>query len=258
MTVRQFPRRGVTFVEVLLLVAFLLFLAAVLLPALFQVRRAASQTMSMNNLRQLALAAHNYHDANRSLPPAVAKIGNQEGTCHFYLLPYLEQENIFRKAEGAVWKNNTNNTVIPLFLDPDDPSAPPGNRYKDWLATTNYAVNWMISKTGGVQLQNIPDGTSNTLMFATRYQMCNGNPTAWGYPTLYYWSPVFAYYSHGKFQNRPGQDDCDPALAQAYSKNGILVAMCDGSVRTVDLAVSPHTWGYLCDPADGNVLGDDF
>jgi hypothetical protein len=115
-----------------------------------------------------------------------------------------------------------------------------------------------VFKTGGAQLQNIADGTSNTLMFATRRQMCNGQPTAWGYPTLYYWAPQFAYYSQAKFQVAPADSDCDPALAQTITKQGMLIAMCDGSARLVDPSVSPTTWSLLCDPADGQALGDDF
>ena len=61
----------------------------------------------------------------------------------------------------------------------------------------------MIAKEGKMTFGNITDGTSNTLMFAQRYQICNGQPTAWGYPTLYRWAPIFAYYSDGKFQSAP-------------------------------------------------------
>ena len=116
----------------------------------------------------------------------------------------------------------------------------------------------MVLKDTGAQLAQIPDGTSNTLMFAERYQMCNDNPCAWGYSQMYYWAPMFAYYSHGKFQMRPSQKECDPALAQAIDPGGITVAMCDGSSRTFSDNLSPRTWQLLCDPADGQVIPNDF
>ena len=47
------------------------------------------------------------------------------------------------------------------------------------------------------------DGTSNTIVFAERYQMCNGTPCAWGYSSLYTWAPMFAYYTKGKFLGGP-------------------------------------------------------
>jgi hypothetical protein len=172
-------------------------------------------------------------------------------------LPFIEQENVFRAAGGKVWQNNSQSTIIPTYLDPSDPTAPPGNLYKGWLATTNYAANYMVLKNGGVTLGNIADGTSNTLLFTTRYQMCNGMPNAWGYPTLYYWSPQFAYYSQARFQMMPAAGDCDPTLAQALAREGILTALCDGSARVLSPSVSPQTWGRLCDPVDGQPIDND-
>src|SRR5262249_34946086 len=152
------------------------------------------------------------------------------GSILFHFLPYLEQDALHRK--GSVWTDNTIGTPLRIFLDGRDKSAPPGNRFDDWLATCNFAANWMCFKDGK---QRFPatflDGTSNTIVFAERYQMCNGQPTSWGYDQLHYWSPVFAYYSVGKFQVAPDQRDCDPALAQALDPSGIHVGMGDGSVR---------------------------
>jgi hypothetical protein len=105
---------------------------------------------------------------------------------------------------------------------------------------------------------SFPDGTSNTLMFTERHQMCHGTPNGWGYSSLYYWTPMFAFYSKGKFQNVPSDAECDPALAQSSSAAGIQVALGDGSARTVSDRISPQTWYFVCDPADGNVIGPDW
>jgi hypothetical protein len=114
----------------------------------------------------------------------------------------------------------------------------------------------------GVTLASIPrtfrDGTSNTIAFAERYQMCNGTPCAWGYSSVYYWAPMFAYYSKGKFQNAPKQENCTPALPQATDRAGIQVAIADGSARTVSENISSETWYNATDPADGNLLGPDW
>ncbi len=112
-------------------------LIALLVPAVQRVREAAARTQSINNLKQLGLAMHGYHDTYKSLPPTVGALHNQTGPTHFHLLPYLEHGAIFNAANGASWKNNTYGIVLPVFLDPRDPSLP-DHTYKDWLATTNY------------------------------------------------------------------------------------------------------------------------
>src|SRR4029079_18212245 len=123
-------------------------------------RRSASQQQSLNNLRQLALAVHNAHDVYGKLPPIVGKLGNATGTIHFHLLPFVEQAQIYQNAGDAVWKNGVYGTVVPLFLDRNDKSAPPGNKYQNWLSTTNYAASWPVFKQGENSLAQIPDGTS--------------------------------------------------------------------------------------------------
>lgn len=250
-------RHAFTVIELLVIIALILLLLAFLLPAVGKVRQAAGRTTSQNNLKQLGLAVHNYHDSFGKMPPGVGKANNQDGPVHFHILPFIEQAALYQQAQGASWKNGTYRTVIPIYLDSADTSAPPNHVYQGWLATTNYAGNWLVFHRGDKGFQNIPDGTSNTLMFATRYQMCNGHPTGWGYPEVYYWAPLFGLYSTGKYQVGPAQQACDPALPQTIG--GVMNAgLCDGSVRAINNAVSPVTWRYLTDPADGNPLGNDF
>jgi type II secretory pathway pseudopilin PulG len=255
-------RRGLSLISLLVVVAILGLLFALALPAIVRVRDAANRSQQVNNLKVLAIAVHNYHDAHSQFPPAVGSLPNAKpatrGTLFFYVLPYFEHGQLYNQADGDVWKNGTYGTVIPTLLSSHDKSAPPNNQYKSWLATSNYAANWMVFRTGGKRIASIIDGTSNTFMLAERYQMCAGHPCAWGYPSLYYWAPMFAYYSKGKFQAMPTPKECDPALAQSMDPQGIHLAMCDGSVRPFSDRISPQTWWFACDPADGQVLGQDF
>jgi type II secretory pathway pseudopilin PulG len=258
---RRFPRAGLTLIELLVIVGLLAFLLAFLLPAVARVRSAASRVNAQNNLKQVLLAAHNCESAYNRMPPVVGSFPPgtpSQGTVFFYLLPFLEQDNVYRQAEGYVWKNGTHGVRLPILLSPGDKSAPPNNKYKDWLATTNYAANWMCFGQSGLTFAQITDGLSNTFFVTERYQMCNGHPCAWGYSNLYYWTPMFAYYSRAKFQQNPTQEQCDPGLAQAIDPAGINAAMGDGSVRLVSYHVSPQTWALLCDPRDGQVIGNDF
>jgi len=258
-------RFGFTMIELLVILGILAFLLGLLVPAVQQVRKAAARTQSANNLKQLAIALHICNDNFKKLPPIVGSFPGQDkkpGTLFFHLLPFIEQRNVYQQAEGDVTKNATCGMIIPVFLSPTDESAPPGNRYKGWLATTSYAGNWMVFGNTDGGTASIPrtfrDGTSNTIVFAERYQMCNGTPCAWGYSSLYTWAPMFGYYTKGKFQNLPSQAECDPALPQSMQREGIHVALGDGSVRVVSENISSETWWNATDPADGNPLGPDW
>src|SRR5579871_5379741 len=114
--------------ELLVILAILGLLLALFFPALFKIRQAADRTKSQNNLKQLALACHNYHDANGTLPP-----GNDANnySAAARLLPYVEQDNVYRLLDMASDRLKTPATdkandqvrqiVIPVFLSPNDP-----------------------------------------------------------------------------------------------------------------------------------------
>jgi type II secretory pathway pseudopilin PulG len=248
-------RPAVTLIELIVVIGILLILAALLLPAIAKVRQAAERTQSTNNLKQLGLSFHNYADAYRAVPPMAGKINNQEGSAIFHLLPFIEQDNVFKSAKGNSW--NVAGTVIPVLLDPQDQSLA-GHLYQGALATTNYAGNYLVFKDGTNRFPAaFTDGTSNTIMFTTRYQLCNGTPTVWAYPTLHTWTPMYAYYSLAKFQVSPKQDECDPHLPQSIGPV-ILAGLCDGSVRSVDSGLSPRTWHAATTPSGGEVLDADW
>jgi hypothetical protein len=251
-----------TLIQLLIILGILLFLLAFLIPAVFRVREAATRTESINNLKQIVIAIHSSNDANKRMPPIVGEYpakSNVRGTFHFHILPYLEQEPLYRQAEGNVSKNGTYSKPVPLFVNSQDRTAPPGNLHDGWLATTSYAANWLVFRQEPRRLVgDITDGTSNTIAMTERYQVCNGQPCAWGYAGLYYWTPMFAYYSKAWFQLAPEPEQCQPGLAQATNRSGIQAALADGSVRIVADHVSPQTWAYACDPNDGNPLGADW
>jgi hypothetical protein len=258
-------RRGFTLFQLLIVLAILLILLALLLPALVKARVAAARMEGSNNLKQLGLAVHNCNDTYGKLPPTVGAFPLEksgEGTLHFFLLPFLEQQNVYNSAldEGVrVSHEHTTAAIVKVFLAPNDPSAPPNHLYNGWLALCNYAANYLVFADGGARIPaSIPDGTSNTLIFAQRYQMCNGQPHAWDYDGLYYWTPMFAYYSTEIFQTVPAAKDCDPERAQGLSPDGILVGVADGSVRFLTPKLSSYTWLLACQPNDGLPLPADW
>ena len=101
-------RRGFTLIELLVVIAIIAILIALLLPAVQQAREAARRTQCKNNLKQLGIALHNYHDTARKFPPGGVGYGWCSGSGDEYitnanglsfLLPYLEQNNLFEQID---------------------------------------------------------------------------------------------------------------------------------------------------------------
>jgi hypothetical protein len=248
-------RRGLTALELLLVISVVLLIAGLLPVALGPLREKAGRAASKNKLGQLGLALHAFAEKHNSrLPPGAGDFGNKTGTLHFFLLPHLQQEPLFNRGTNAVWDNDVWSTPLSAFVDERDPSAPRGNVFEGWqspLATTNFAANGMLfAAKPKYKIGNIPDGTSNTLFLAERSQMCNGTPTAWGYPRWETWAPVFARESEDLPQFAFAPNECNPNRAQAI--NGVvLVALCDGSVRVITAAIDAKVWADACIPDKG-------
>jgi prepilin-type processing-associated H-X9-DG protein/prepilin-type N-terminal cleavage/methylation domain-containing protein len=129
-------RRGAfTLTELLVVIAIIAVLIGLLLPAVQKVREAANRTKCFNNLKQLALAAQNFHDTKGAFPtgviPPVAMGGGRwaNGTNLWVeMLPYIEQDNLYRRWDPTDFRNNvkggrnaTTAQVIPILLCPSDP-----------------------------------------------------------------------------------------------------------------------------------------
>lgn len=195
---RSRSRRAFTLIELLVVIAIIAILIGLLLPAVQKVREAASRLRCSNNLKQLALASHSFHDIHKQMPPAIGSLGTVKGTSHFFILPYLEQQNLYTQANGDSW--NVQAQPVKVFICPSDPTAPtsgvsaqPPLQYPVYagLSTTSYAINYAPVQTGGkTLLSGMPDGTSNTVLFGERYQVCqfqiHGNEALGGWAA--YWT----------------------------------------------------------------------
>jgi prepilin-type processing-associated H-X9-DG protein len=173
MLARSAPRPAFTLFQLLALVALFVFLLGLLLPAVAKVRAAASRLQSQNNLKQIGLACHNYHDTAACLPEGCD--GN-----HFSaiarLLPYVEQDNLYKNLDFTKPITDEKNkqvagTRINVFLNPRDPVE---TVVKDY-APTNYLFNagskhsltdndGLFYMNSAVRFADVTDGLSNTLL----------------------------------------------------------------------------------------------
>jgi type II secretory pathway pseudopilin PulG len=290
-------------------IAIIAILIGLLLPAVQKVREAAARAKCQNNVKQLGLAVHNFQSTYGKIPQAeamsyaTAPYGNvpasssgTSGTIFFFLLPYLEQNNLYNAANGN--SMNLQTQVVAGFICPSDPSNATANYpggcgvmdglsvQRDNYGSACYAANVMVFNPISPRSIEVamPDGTSVTVMFAERFMNCSpssGGCTlpAWAWNTIVnggdpWASPTFggpnigignfgdggAGFSSGSvaFQGGPSVQACNWYVTQGGHTATMIVGLGDGSARGVTQSVSVNTWILACTPNDGQVLGSDW
>ncbi|MFM7163923.1 MAG: DUF1559 domain-containing protein [Planctomycetaceae bacterium] len=194
---------GFTLIELLVVIAIIAVLVALILPAVQQAREAARRTQCRNNLRQLGVALHNYHDRHRTLPPGYVSLYDSTGTdvgpgwgwCSF-LLPDLEQTAAFQLIDFNTGIESAGNLQMrlknfPTLYCPSNDVKPvwPAKKYDPATArpvnvicdvgSSNYVGMFGISEPGvdgeglffrnsRVSFRDITDGLSQTIAIGER------------------------------------------------------------------------------------------
>src|SRR5438128_1258611 len=185
-------RRGFTLIELLFVVAIIATLIGLLVPAVQKVREAAARTQTHNHLMQLALALHAVNDATGQLPPPTGKFGQANATLHVHLLPYIEQDNLYREIVAGMPLAQQQTISVSAYQAPSDPTSPANG-----TGITSFAANLRAFDKAGVAQgkagfqtafqpsglggSSIPDtftdGISHTISFATIYSQCTVSRT---------------------------------------------------------------------------------
>ncbi|MGE0379165.1 MAG: DUF1559 domain-containing protein, partial [Planctomycetaceae bacterium] len=238
-------------------------LVALLLPAVQQAREAARRTQSKNNMKQIMLGLHNYHDVNNSFPqgthPNDDLAPEERLSWLTRILPYMDQANLYNQIDfEAGWEADANQqslqTVLPFFVNPSVPDGPLDDA---GFATTHYIGLAGLGEDGpelpannpkagffaydrATHIRDITDGTSNTIAIS------DGS-------------------GHGPW-GAGGAATIRPLTQQPYingpdgiggpHRGGVHVGLADGSIRFVSENIDPGVMEALVTISGGEVVGD--
>ncbi|MFQ5730642.1 MAG: DUF1559 domain-containing protein [Planctomycetaceae bacterium] len=234
---------------------------ALLLPAVQQAREAARRSASKNNLKQIALALHNYHDTYGQFPYGTSQKNkklkpNERLSWQATILPFIEQNPLYRKLDFKKgWEEEPNEDLmkpIPTYENPGVVS-----RKTDFGAThyvgmaglgKNSLTTTKIDKKVGIfgynrrtRIRDITDGTSNTIMTAE----ASKNYGAWGAGG----SATVRAWTKKPYINGPD------GIGGPWS-GGFHVGLADGSVRFISNKIDPSILEKLATMAGGEVVGE--
>jgi prepilin-type N-terminal cleavage/methylation domain-containing protein/prepilin-type processing-associated H-X9-DG protein len=292
------PRQAFTLTELLVVIAIIAVLIGLLLPAVQKVREAANRMACTNNLKQIGLALHDYHDANQKFPPGTVGITSPpfHGNMQFFL-PHLEQQPLATQYHWELdWFHWENQPVVSRHLKVlQCPSAEPNREQKDFDpmvdgkvgACSDYAgirevppelveSGWVsrpaipdsiFMMNSSIRMADITDGTSNTILYAEDA----GRPQLWrdGRPVpgeLISGGPwatrnlIWGTASDRGTPPWPCAINCsNNREIYSFHPGGANVVMADGTVRFLNVGLDIRVLAALVTRAGGEVVsGSDF
>ncbi len=276
---RGFTRiSGFTLVELLVVMAIIAVLIALMMPAVQSSREAVRRVHCHNQIRQLGLALHSYHEIHSRFPAGSYMIGPSFRTMSGWgwgamILPHVEQAPLYHQIDFHVGTAVASNqaviaTPVSLWRCPSDVALermtifPVGRPSLD-IASGNYCgVNGLLHEMSSKRIADVIDGTSQTLLLGERVvdQSTNGS-----LPHTAGWFGQVAYSDGYEYRSIPHMATFHAfpingslSSAQHFSSRhtgGAIFGLADGSVRFVSEHIDSHLWESLGTPAGGETIG---
>ena len=260
-------RHGFTILEVISVISIVSVLVALILPAVQGARESARRMQCSNNLRQIGVALHNYHEPHHSLPPGWQIEGSSSSAYSWNtaLLPFLEQSNLYRSIDRnsvitATVNTSARRTSIPGFLCPSDITLPmftlhnasnvplvelPTSSYLGVFGNdepngtiANQVSNGPFGGANATRFKDFERGLSNTIVIGERTMELL--PSSWlGVD----WSGEFSPCRMvGYAWNAPNGPDCDACEFSSRHDGGTLFLWGDGKARMVSNSIDQNVF----------------
>ena len=296
MTVQTARRQATSLIELLVVIAILAVLIGLLLSSVQKVRMSALVLQSKNQLKQMTLASANFNANHSDEMPLMLFFPKWPSkvliNTHVQLLPYLEQQAIYDELVNGGSGDAPSPLARgkPVFLSPLEYSY--GRETVPPYYISNYSANFFVyGSFYSIKFSNFfLDGSSNTITFTESKADCAGVTRAFNdtevskrkasyplqrptfadndlvdpinrcddfVPITTGWPPVSRAAGNVTFQVMPNKEECDPRMPNALSRNGLICAFADGSVRVFRQGFDPAIFWGAVTPAGGETVTFD-